>query len=97
MSYDGIPFLLHDPHTIRTTDVVSKCPDVDPLGNATWLNFTTGTCPLDQLNVGSWFTKQVNYTKPTLIRWLYSLVPRPLRGVRNGLGTRPVAIVRTPR
>lgn len=59
VSYDGIPFLLHDPHTIRTTDVVSKCPNVDPLGNATWLNFTTGTCPLDQLNVGSWFTQKV--------------------------------------
>ena len=60
VSYDGVPFLLHDPHTIRTTDVVSKCPDVDPLGNATWLNFTTGTCPLEKLNVGSWFEKEVS-------------------------------------
>ena len=60
VSYDGVPFLLHDPHTIRTTDVKSKCPDVDPLANATWLNYTTGTCPLEELNVGSWFINEVN-------------------------------------
>ena len=56
VSYDGVPFLLHDHHTIRTTDVETKCPNVDPLGNATWLNFSSGTCPLDKLNVGSRFT-----------------------------------------
>ena len=59
VSYDGVPFLLHDPHTIRTTDVKSKCPDVDPLANATWLNYTSGKCPLEELNVGAWFINEV--------------------------------------
>ena len=60
MSYDGVPFLLHDPHTIRTTDVKTKCPEVDPLANATWLNYTSGKCPLEELNVGAWFINEVN-------------------------------------
>ncbi|CAI8006943.1 Glycerophosphoinositol inositolphosphodiesterase GDPD2 [Geodia barretti] len=58
VSYDGVPFLLHDPHTIRTTDVKTKCPEVDPLANATWLNYTSGKCPLEELNVGAWFINE---------------------------------------
>lgn len=61
MSYDGVPFLLHDPHTIRTTDIKTKCPDIDPLANATWLNYTSGKCPLEELNVGAWFMNEVNF------------------------------------
>ena len=63
VSYDGVPFLLHDPHTIRTTDIKTKCPDIDPLANATWLNYTSGKCPLEELNVGAWFMNEVNFFK----------------------------------
>ena len=49
ISYDGVPFLLHDPHLIRTTNIVEACPSLDPLMNATWLNFSSGDCPLRDL------------------------------------------------
>ena len=57
ISYDGVPFLLHDPHLIRTTNIVEVCPSLNPLMNATWLNFSSGDCPLRDLNTGMWFTK----------------------------------------
>ena len=57
ISMDGVPFLLHDPHLVRTTDVASKCPLVDPFANASLLNFANGSCPLAELNVGEWFVK----------------------------------------
>lgn len=57
ISYDGVPFLLHDPHLIRTTNIIQACPSLDPLMNATWLNFSSGDCPLRDLNTGAWFTK----------------------------------------
>ena len=51
MSLDGELFLLHDPGLRRTTDVVSKCPDVDPFTNASLFNYSGGDCPLDRLSV----------------------------------------------
>ena len=57
ISMDGVPFLLHDPHLMRTTDVESKCPSVDPFANASQLYFANGSCPLKELNVGKWFVK----------------------------------------
>lgn len=57
ISLDGVPFLLHDPHLTRTTDVRSKCPHVDPFMNASLLNYSTGVCPLEKLNIGAWFVK----------------------------------------
>lgn len=55
ISYDGVPFLLHDPHLIRTTNIVEACPSVDPLMNATLLNFSSGDCPLGDLKTGVQF------------------------------------------
>ena len=57
ISMDGVPFLLHDPHLVRTTDVELKCPLVDPFANASLLYYTNGSCPLMELNVGEWFVK----------------------------------------
>ena len=57
ISMDGVPFLLHDPHLVRTTDVESKCPSHDPFANASQFYFANGTCPLKELNVGRWFVK----------------------------------------
>ena len=57
ISMDGVPFLLHDPHLVRTTDVKSKCPSVDPFCNASLLYFDNGSCPLKELNVGKWFVE----------------------------------------
>ena len=57
ISVDGVPFLLHDPHLVRTTDVRDKCPHVDPFVNASRLNYSLGVCPLKELNVGAWFIK----------------------------------------
>lgn len=57
ISVDGIPFLLHDPHLVRTTDVRDKCPRIDPFANASQLNYSLGVCPLKELNVGAWFVK----------------------------------------
>ena len=57
ISMDGVPFLLHDPHLVRTTDVESKCPLVDPFANASLLYYSNGSCPLMELNVGKWFVK----------------------------------------
>lgn len=52
ISLDGVPFILHDPHLVRTTDAEKRCPTVNPLSNATWLNFSDGDCPLQELRVG---------------------------------------------
>ena len=57
ISMDGVPFLLHDPHLVRTTDVEEKCPSLDPFSNASQYYFTNGSCPLKELNVGHWFVK----------------------------------------
>lgn len=56
LSMEGIPFLLHDPHLIRTTDIKSKCPSHDPHANASLLFYHKGNCPLSKLNVGKSFT-----------------------------------------
>ena len=53
ISYDGVPFLLHDPHLVRTSDIVARCPSVDHYRNASWLNFSSGSCPLKEVNVGA--------------------------------------------
>lgn len=55
VSMDGVLYLMHDPHLIRTTDVVSKCPSHDPYSNASMLYYHNGSCPLGQLNVGDSF------------------------------------------
>lgn len=57
ISSDGTPFLLHDPHLVRTTDVREKCPPINPWINASALSFSAGECPLGKLNVGSWYNK----------------------------------------
>ena len=59
ISRDGHLFLLHDSTLLRTTDMVAKCPSVDPFTNATELYFYSSTCPLSSLNVGQWFAKNV--------------------------------------
>ncbi len=64
ISFDGVLFILHDPHLVRTTDAEIRCPTVDPLANATWLNFSTGHCPLQELSVGLWYTE---VRMPTII------------------------------
>ena len=62
LSLDGVPFLLHDPHLLRTTDVRLRCPDLDPSRNASWLAFSSGPCPLSQLRAGRYLVS----TPPTL-------------------------------
>lgn len=57
ISSDGELFLLHDPHPLRTSDITTRCPSVDPFQNASLLNYSSGGCPLKELNVGSWFYK----------------------------------------
>ncbi|KAL5475992.1 hypothetical protein EMCRGX_G025886 [Ephydatia muelleri] len=59
ISRDGHLFLLHDSTLLRTTDMVAKCPSVDPFTNATELYFYSSTCPLSSLNVGQWFAKNM--------------------------------------
>lgn len=56
-SMDGVPYLLHDPHLIRTTDVQSKCPSHDPYANSSLLYYYNGSCPLNKLNVGMNFLR----------------------------------------
>lgn len=63
ISMDGVPFLLHDPHLVRTTDVETKCPTLDPFMNASLLYYFNGSCPLMELNVGRWFVKVSNLKK----------------------------------
>ena len=46
VSADGELFLLHDPHLARTTTVSTACPHIDPLHNASELNYHSGPCPL---------------------------------------------------
>lgn len=55
VSMDGVLFLHHDLHLLRTTDVLAKCPAHDPYANATLLRYHNGSCPLSQLNVGRSF------------------------------------------
>ena len=62
ISYDGVPFLLHDPHLIRTSDVITRCPSVDPYRNVTWLNFSSGSCPLKEVNVGATFHEVIRFS-----------------------------------
>lgn len=57
VSMDGVPFLMHDPHLVRTTDVRSKCPSHDPFSNASLLYFHNGTCPLKKIGIGRNFLK----------------------------------------
>lgn len=59
ISRDGHLFLLHDSTLLRTTDMVAKCPSVDPFTNATELYFYSSNCPLSSINVGQWFAKNV--------------------------------------
>ncbi len=57
ITFDGVLFILHDPHLVRTTDGETRCPSVDPMANASWLNFSTGDCPLQELRVGDWYAE----------------------------------------
>ena len=57
ISYDGVPFLLHDPHLVRTSDIATRCPSIDHYRNVTWLNYSSGSCPLREVNVGVMFQK----------------------------------------
>lgn len=57
ISMDGVPFCLHDPHLVRTTNLETKCPSCDPFGNASLFSFANGSCPLMELNVGRWFVQ----------------------------------------
>ena len=57
ISTDGELFLLHDPYLVRTTDSHDKCGSHPFDLNASLLNFTSGSCPLESLNVGKWFVK----------------------------------------
>lgn len=54
-SIDGMAFLMHDPHALRTTDILQRCPSIEPTRNASWLAFSSGTCPISQLNAGHSF------------------------------------------
>ena len=74
ISMDGVPFVLHDPHLVRTTDVASKCPLVDPFANASLLYFANGSCPLAERNVGEWFVK---VRRALMLRYL-ALFPGPI-------------------
>ena len=60
VSMDGVIFLLHDPHLIRTTDVRAKCPAHDPYANASMLYYHNGSCPLGQLSVGTRFVESAS-------------------------------------
>ena len=75
ISMDGVPFLLHDPHLVRTTDVESKCPLVDPFANASQLYYANGSCPLMELNVGEWFVKVRSCALMILLNLI--LIPKP--------------------
>ncbi len=55
ISMDGVLFLLHDPHLIRTSDVISKCPSHSPRANASLLGYRNGSCSLSTLRVGGHF------------------------------------------
>ncbi len=55
ISMDGVLYLMHDLHLIRTTDVRTKCPSLDPHTNSSMLYFHNGSCPLANLNVGTSF------------------------------------------
>ena len=57
ISMDGVPYLIHDPNLVRTTDVTSKCPSHNPLSNSTLLHYHNGSCPLSKLNIGRSFLK----------------------------------------
>lgn len=68
ISYDGVPFLLHDPHLVRTSDIATRCPSIDHYRNVTWLNYSSGSCPLREVNVGVMF--QEDERVPTLAEFL---------------------------
>lgn len=61
ISLDGVPFLLHDRQLVRTTNMREKCPTVELFVNASALNYSSGVCPLKDLNVGAWFNKVQMY------------------------------------
>ena len=81
ISLDGVPFLLHDPHLIRTTDARSRCPTINPHNNATWLNFSSGSCPLQEIDVGVWFDKVGVYF--TLLFMLSTSISLPLAEIQG--------------
>ncbi|XP_065916470.1 glycerophosphoinositol inositolphosphodiesterase GDPD2-like isoform X2 [Dysidea avara] len=53
ISYNGVPFLLHDDTLPRTTDVLDKCPTLNPLTPASNLNYSVpgSTCDLKDLMI----------------------------------------------
>lgn len=57
ISMDGVLFLHHDLHLVRTTDVRVACPSHYPYANASLLYYHNGTCPLSKLNVGASFLR----------------------------------------
>lgn len=74
-SSDGVAFLLHDPHLVRTSDIRSKCPSVDPLSNATLLGYHNGSCPLKNLNIGRHFTQSLPSSHPKYEEFSVQQVP----------------------
>ena len=57
VSMDGVLFLHHDLHLVRTTDVQTACPSHHPYANATTLHYHNGSCPLSKLNAGASFLR----------------------------------------
>jgi glycerophosphoryl diester phosphodiesterase len=57
VSMDGVLFLLHDPHLVRTTDVRVTCPTHRAWTNSTQLYYHNGSCPLGKLNAGASFVR----------------------------------------
>jgi len=51
-SYDGVPFLLHDPTFRRTTNIADVFPQLTDV-EACWLNMSY----IKQLDAGSWFLR----------------------------------------
>ena len=51
ISKDGQLFLLHDTTAARTTNIKTTCPLIDPHFNASFLYYSSGKCPLDQLPI----------------------------------------------
>ena len=73
VSMDGVPYLMHDKHLVRTTDVGSKCPLRYLFANATLLYYHKGACPLERLHVGHSFLESGGTNVSPQDRTLYQL------------------------
>ena len=74
---DGVMFLMHDPHLIRVTDVLSKCPSLDSWSNASLLYYYNGSCPINKLNIGQSFldSNQIKLSSDETSLYSLQLVP----------------------